>query len=548
MPAADAKATPQPPSIDLVQVRDVLMTLATQQTHQSMVDVTMSVLSQASQTIDALSHEVAQLKKALYGRRSEKVDPAQISLFAQMLQTVATDADGRSDTSNADRATAADSANKRKKRKAVRRRPLQPTQRHEIKVSDAKRPCPQCGQLRCSIGHVRSIVVEYTPAKIEVIEYLREKVACRPCQAEVTLAPGPPQRLIEGASPGPQMLAQLTTHKAVDGLPLNRTQKMFARCGVDLPIQTLNRWEGFAHQLLTPLILRLKVHVLQADSINLDDTGLRVLQAKKQGGSFKGHIWVFVARRYDPGGDLQHSQELVFYLYAKTWEACHPEQFLAGCTAVLQGDAYRGYERIASENRGDAIGKLLAGCCMHARRPFIQALEAKDPAAPYFVERFQTIYRIEATAKADNLSADERLALRQARSLPVLQQMRDRAQALSLLPLCKPMKIGVTYLLNQYDKLSVPFTQDGRLDIDNGSAERRLRRVASGRKSWLFAGSENGATRFADILSLVSSAEAAGLDPGSYIADVLTKISDWPHKRLDDLLPHRYKALAQQAG
>jgi transposase len=549
MPTASTKAQTEakgsPSSIDLVQVRDVLMSLAQKQTHQSMVDVTMSVLSQASKAIDELTHENAQLKKALFGRRSEKVDPGQLSLFAQVLSTVVAADKADSQPSTPD---TTDTPQSQPKRKGGKRRPLRPTQRHEIKVSDKQRPCPQCGQPRCTIGHVRSVVVEYTPAKIEVIEYLREKVACRPCQAEVTLAPGPAQRLIDGASPGPQMLAALTVNKAVDGLPLNRTQKRFARSGVDLPIQTLNRWEGFAHQLLLPLIERLRTHVQQADTINLDDTGLRVLQAKKKGGSFKGHIWVFVARRYDPGGDLQKTQELVFYTYAKTWEAHHPEQFLAGCTAVLQGDAYRGYERIASEYRGDAIGKLLAGCCMHARRPFIQALDAEDPAASYFVERFQTLYRIEATAKADNLTADGRLALRKQHSVPVLQQMHERAQALSLLPLCKPMKIGVTYLLIQYSKLIVPFTEDGRLEIDNGSAERHLRRVASGRKAWLFAGSESGANRFAGTLSLVSSAQAAGLDPGTYIADVLTKISHWPNKRLDDLLPHRYKALCQQAA
>jgi transposase len=368
MPTASTKAQTEakgsPSSIDLVQVRDVLMSLAQKQTHQSMVDVTMSVLSQASKAIDELTHENAQLKKALFGRRSEKVDPGQLSLFAQVLSTVVAADKADSQPSTPD---TTDTPQSQPKRKGGKRRPLRPTQRHEIKVSDKQRPCPQCGQPRCTIGHVRSVVVEYTPAKIEVIEYLREKVACRPCQAEVTLAPGPAQRLIDGASPGPQMLAALTVNKAVDGLPLNRTQKRFARSGVDLPIQTLNRWEGFAHQLLLPLIERLRTHVQQADTINLDDTGLRVLQAKKKGGSFKGHIWVFVARRYDPGGDLQKTQELVFYTYAKTWEAHHPEQFLAGCTAVLQGDAYRGYERIASEYRGDAIGKLLAGCCMQLK-------------------------------------------------------------------------------------------------------------------------------------------------------------------------------------
>lgn len=233
----------------------------------------------------------------------------------------------------------------------------------------------------------------------------------------------------------------------------------------------------------------------------------------------RGHLWVFVGRKYDPDGDLSLTREFVFYLYPPTWHARYPEEFLRGCNAVLQGDAYRGYERIADPHLGDAAEKLLAGCCMHARRPFVQALEARDPAAIFFVQNFQALYGIEAEARTRALRARERLELRQERSLPILKQMQERAHELSALPLAKPMQNGVTYLINQWDKLLVPFTLDGRLEIDNGSAERRLRPVASGRKAWLFAGSPAGAERFADLLSLVSTAEAAGVNPGSYIAD-----------------------------
>jgi transposase len=182
----------------------------------------------------------------------------------------------------------------------------------------------------------------------------------------------------------------------------------------------------------------------------------------------------------------------------------------------------------------------------HARRPFVQALEARDPSAIFFVERFQSIYRIEAEARTRMLTAPQRLELRQERSVPLLDELRARAHELSTLPLAKPLQQGVTYLLNQWDKLLVPFTLDGRLDIDNGSAERRLRPVASGRKAWLFAGSPAGAARFADQLSLVSTADAAGVDPGSYIADILPRIDTWPHRRLDELLPHAWAAAAEQ--
>ena len=178
---------------------------------------------------------------------------------------------------------------------------------------------------------------------------------------------------------------------------------------------------------------------------------------------------------------------------------------------------------------------------MHARRPFVQAFESQDPAACFFVERFQKIYRVEAQAKEEKLTADARLELRQAESLPLMKEILERSKELSNLPLLKPMKNGVTYFVNQWEKLIVPFTQDGRLAIDNGSAERQLRRVASGRKAWLFAGSRNGAARFADILSLVLTADAAGASAGSYLQSVIANVDSWPQSRIDELLPHQWQ-------
>lgn len=285
--------------------------------------------------------------------------------------------------------------------------------------------------------------------------------------------------------------------------------------------------------------------LLGCDTINLDDTGLLVLDTKTGGTSAKGHIWVFVGRKYDPGGDLSKTQEYVFYMYAPTWAAKYPEAFLTGCTASLLGDAYRGYGRIVSPYRGDMLEKLLAGCCMHARRPFHQARTLKDPSADFFLDGFKRIYAVEDQAREQSLRVDQRLELRQQVSLPIMEAMKSRAVALADVPLIKPMKQGVTYFLNQWERLIVPFTKDGRLDIDNGSAERRLRPVASGRKSWLFAGSAGGAARFADMLSLVSSAEAAGVDPGAYISSLITMVSTWPHRRLVDLLPQSWKTLGQ---
>lgn len=534
-------------SIELAQMRDLLEELASKSDRSALLDVVFGVLEKAEKVIEDQAIEIEHLRKRLFGRRSEKLSPGQLSLFASMMGTLTGQVQPDGDDS-ADQVgkSSGNSPGKKKKRGKQGRRPLVPTQTHEILVPEDERPCPSCGQPRCTLGHVRSLVIEYTPPKIEVIEFLREKVVCRPCDGEITLAPPPAQRVVDRALPGPQMLSALTVNKAVDGLPLNRTRKIFIRAGLDIALQTLNRWEGYAFKLLEPLILLLRGAVLAADTINLDDTGLRVLDPTAPEGVLKGHVWVFVGRKYDPGGDLEKTLETVFYLYAPTWHASHPEQFLHGCTATLQGDAYRGYERIASGEQGDAVGKLLAGCCMHARRPFVQALESKDPGAIFFVQRFQQLYLIETEARAAKLRADDRLQLRKDRSIPILNEIRERAEQLEALPLISPMKQGVGYLLNQWDKLLVPFRQDGRLEIDNGTSERYLRRVASGRKSWFFAGSNGGAIRFASVLSLVSSAEAAGVDPGSYIANVIQSVDSWPHKHIGDLLPHRWRELKSQ--
>jgi transposase len=545
--AADARRAERTDNktIDLVQMRDLLEELAQKEDRGALLDVVFGVLQKAEKVIEDQSVEIQHLRKQLFGRRSEKLSPDQLSLFSSVMAAVTGQTEENIETSSPAAPTEGGSKGAKKRGKSGRR-PLVPTESHEIRVPDSDRPCPSCGQQRCTLGHVRSLVIEYTPPKIDVIEFLREKVVCRPCEGEITVAPPPAQRVIDRALPGPNMLSTLTINKGVDGLPLNRTRKIFARSGLDIPIQTLNRWEGYAFNLLEPIIGLLRSLVLSADTINLDDTGLRVLDPTVLGSVLKGHVWVFVGRKYDPGGDLTKTLETVFYLYAPTWHASYPEEFLRGCPAILQGDAYRGYERIAAENKGDAIGRLLAGCCMHARRPFVQALEAKDPSSIFFVQRFQQLYQVEADARSRKLRADDRLQLRIDRSIPVLNEMYERAQELHALPLTKPMKQGVGYLLNQWDKILVPFNQDGRLEIDNGSPERYLRRVASGRKSWFFAGSQGGAVRFASVLSLVSSAEAAGVDPGSYITHVIQSIDTWPQKQIADLLPHRWRDIVSQ--
>jgi transposase len=132
------------------------------------------------------------------------------------------------------------------------------------------------------------------------------------------MAPLPSEKVFPGARPGPNLLSTLAIHKTVDGLPLHRIQRMLGRVGRLIPVQTLNRWEDFGHELVSPLIRQLHRLVQNADVIHLDDTSLKVRVPDHPNGIKKGHIWVFSGRIFDPGGDLRKTQLFVAYLYTPT--------------------------------------------------------------------------------------------------------------------------------------------------------------------------------------------------------------------------------------
>jgi len=527
--------------LDFVQLRDVLAELAPRKEQDPALSIALDLLEQCKERIEEQSYEIALLRKQVFGRRSERVASDTKSLFGDMIEAMTRAEESQTASTQTEPASEEEEGPKPKsKPKARKRRELQPTRTVSLDVPADERPCPDCGGERHTIGRDVSFVIAHIPASVEVIRYDREKIACKPCGGELARADTPKERVVERATPAPSMLAALAVYKHVDGLPLQRIRKILARSGVDLAVQTLNRWEGFGHTLSMPVVQAIQEQARNADAIVLDDTGLRVRDRSAELGIRRGHIWVFVALKFDPGGDLRKTEEWVCYLYAPTWQARYPEAFLGDYSGPLHGDAYRGYDRIAGANKGE-VKNLVAGCSMHARRPFVRALQLRDSLAAFFVDGFRDLYAIEDQAKQQNLGATDRLQLRQEKSLPIWERMRTRADELQSLPLSKPMREGITYLENQWPKLRVPFEIDGRLEIDTGAAERRLRRVATGRRAWLFAGSPKGAHRIADMLSLVSTAEAAGIDPGRYLADIYLKIAEgWPQSRLLELLPHHW--------
>jgi len=467
---------------------------------------------------ELLRHKLDVLCRRLFGKKSEKVDPNQLRLALELLE---------SETGSVAEPVEADSGESpRRHRGEARRRPTGrqvlpaelPRRVVTEDVPEAERSCSSCGEEKRVIGEEVSEKLEYEPASFHVIQRRRLKRAC-PKGHELSVAPSPVQA-VEKSLAAEGLLAHVVVSKFADHLPLYRQEGILGRQGVRLPRSTLCGWVASVAETLTPIVEHMKSEVVSTDYLQTDDTPVVVL--KKLAGSFKGRLWAYL----DPLG------RQVVYDATPTHERAGPEAFLAGFRGYLQADAYTGYDALYASGRITEVG-----CWAHARRRFREALET-DPRAASMLALVQELYRVEREAEA--LSPEERKALRQERSVPVLARIDELRLQLEAEVLPKsPLGEALRYLGNQWTALN-RFVQDGRLRPDNNGAESQLRIVAVGRKNWLFAGSLAGANWAATLFSLVQSCRLAGIDPFLYFRDVLQRVPTHPQRLIGQLTPRAW--------
>ncbi len=395
------------------------------------------------------------------------------------------------------------------------------TRRHEPKET----VCPQCqGELR-KLGEDVSEMLEYVPASFVVIRHVRPKLSCTKCDCIVQAEA--PSRPIERGVAGPGLLAHVLVSKYCDHLPLYRQSEMYARQDVELERSTLADWVGSTSRLLRPLVDALRRYVMLASKLHADDTPVPVL-APGNGKTKTGRLWTYV-RDDRPAGDT--ASAAVWFAYSPDRKGEHPERHLEKFGGTLQADAYAGFNQLYESGRIEQ-----AACWAHVRRKFYDLEQAHaSPVAREALVRIGALYRIEETIRGK--LPDERRAVRQAQSKPLLDSLRQWFEAtLSKLSRKSETTVAIRYALSRWDAL-VRYIDDGHIEIDNNPAERSLRGVALGRKNYLFAGSDTGGERAAVIYSLIGSAKLNGLDPEAYLREVLTRIADHPINHIEELLP-----------
>jgi len=482
-----------------------------------------ATLAQRDARIESLEFDLAQLKKLLFGVRSERLQniPAidQLPLWAEMPEDAPV-------ASPVDFKTVVKSPAKNPPKRTALPAHL-PREIVVLPLSAEDRQCPACGEERPVIGYESSERLDYVPAQLKVVETRREKCACSTCQGQLTTVPAPPQ-IIEQGMPLPGLLAYLLMAKYGYHLPLYRIEQIFAHQGVPIARTTLCDWVIQSGWQLKPLAERMLELLKQQPVIFSDDTTVAV---QDRGKTRETRFWVYAG----------HSPPIVVYDHTETRAGKHPKAKLEGYSGYLQADAYAGYDQIF------ATGKVReVACWAHARRKFFdiarQAEKGKRISAHEALEFIGRLYAIEREAKEQQLDAAGIQQLRQEQARPILTEFKDWLEArLHELAPKTPTAKAIGYALKNWQALE-RYTEDGRLEIDNNRSERAIRPLTIGRKNWLFLGSSKGGQVAATVFSLIQTCKELDINPEAYLKDVLTRLPTTKQKDIDSLLPHNWTA------
>src|SRR3954470_10667143 len=458
---------------------------------------------------------IAKLERQVYGQKSERsarlID--QLALTFEELEANATEDEMAAEQAVA-KATTVDGFT----RKRAERNTFPDHLPRERVVIDPPTACECCGGSRLrKLGEDVTRTLESVPRQWKVIETVREKFTCRDCE-KISQAPAPFHVIARGWA-GPSLLAMILFEKYGQHQPLNRQAERYAREGVPLSLSTLADQVGACCAVLAPLLRRVEAYVFAAERLHGDDTTVPVLATGK---TDTGRCWVYVHDDRPFGG---HDPPAAMFYYSHDRGGEHPQTHLAGYAGILQADAYGGYNKLyeAARKPGPIIE---ATCWAHARRPFFVladlAANARrkahgkpasviSPLALEAVRRIDAIFAIER--EINGHSAAERLAVRRARIVPLMAELEAwmRTERVRLSRHAETAK-AIDYLLKRWPAFT-RFLDDGRICLSNNAAERALRGIALGRKSWLFAGSDHGGQRAAALYSLIVTAKLNDVDP-----------------------------------
>lgn len=491
------------------------------------IDTLKRMLASREETIARLLAEISRLKRWQYGRSSERLAElaGQLRLALEDLPAAQDAARVPPQTPPQDEAeeTATNVV-------ALRRRPREfppHLPRETVIHTPANCGCSECGGRLRPLGEDVSEMLDYVPGYFRVIRHIRPKLSCSRC-AKVVQEAAPSRPIARGmATAG--LLAQVVVAKYADHTPLYRQAGIYRRAGIELDRATLASWVREAGALLRPLADAIGRYVRQAQKIHTDDTPVPVLDPGR-GKTRTARLWTYVR---DDRPAASRAPPAVWYQYSPDRKGERPRRHLQGYSGILQADAYSGYDALYRD------GTIIeAACWAHVRRKFYDLYELeRSPIAQQALGRIAVLYVIEREIRGQEPPA--RQSVRMARALPLVSALKDWLEdTLARVSAKSGLGKAIRYALGNWSALA-RYCEDGRIEIDNNTAERTIRPLVLGRRNYLFAGSDGGGESAAVIYSLIGTARLNGVEPYAYLRAVFERIADHPINRIDALLPWR---------
>jgi transposase len=485
--------------------------------------------------IEKLKMQLAVLRRARFGRSSEKLDRdiEQLELLIGELEEEAAEEEARAGVT--DPAGLANPNDEKPTSRGARRRSRPRLPEHlprEIVTHEPACTCPGCGGTVFSrVGQDERELLEYIPASFKVVKHIRPKLSCRTCETFVQ-APMPPLP-IERGLPGPGLLAHIAISKFCDHLPLHRQSVIYAREGVELDRALMADWMGKVVFLLTPLAEAIGRHIRAGEVLHADDTTVPVL-SPGLGKTATGRLWVMVRDERPWGSSVPPA---VFYRYSLDRKGIHADALLGECRGFLHADGYTGFGRLYRPTTPGGNGQLIeVACWSHFRRKLYDVHHATaSPIALEALERITMLFAVESSV--NGCVPDRRRAARAEHAAPLLDRLKTFLDSsLTKISGKSDLAKAIRYALSRWEAL-VRYVGDGRLEMTNNAAERAMRIPVLGRKNYLFCGSDAGGQRAACLYTITATAKLNGLNPEAYLTDIIGRIADHPINKIDALLP-----------
>jgi transposase len=474
--------------------------------------------------VQSLTSQLDWFKRQLFGRKSEKrldVDPAvQGNLLSAL--GVATPPQKEEPTG-----TVTYKRRKKSRDAAVNDTGLRFSEdvpREIILVTDPDiEAIPE--EQRVQIGEKVTYRLAQRPGSYVILQYTRP-VYKRLDDLTLLTTPAP-ANVLDKCAVDVSFLAGMLIDKFCYHLPLYRQHQRLRQAGIQFSRSSLTTWAGRAIDLLEPIVDAQHRHLLQSRVLAMDETPIKA-GLKKKGKMRQAYFWPMYGEE----------DEMVF-CYAPSREHHHVERILDEYTGTLLSDGYEAYAAYAAKREQVTH----AECWSHCRRGFEQAQDSEPAASAEALALIGTLYRHEQVIRERQLSGKEKLAYRTEHSEPVIRAFwgwcDDQCHRPDLLP-SSPLAKALKYAMARRASLQV-FLLDPDVPIDTNHLERGLRPIPLGKKNWLFAWTEIGAQRIGMIQSLLVTCRLQGVDPYTYLVDVLQRISEHPASAVLDLTPRAWK-------